>query len=127
MTSPASATPDPARPSAPADAALFDAVAAEHGVIYGSGLVSAYSTPDVNDLVSAAVATHRKRREAAIARLGARHVDAPPPAAGYQLPLAVDDPMDAATLAVSRIARWPGVPCSSRRPTARIAWRPSPP
>lgn len=39
----ASRTPDPARPEGP-DGALFDAIATEHGVIYGYGLVSAHST-----------------------------------------------------------------------------------
>jgi hypothetical protein len=88
------------RPAAAGDAALFDAVACEFGIIYGYGLVSAHSTPDVNDLVSNALAEHRERREAAIAMLTARSVAAPQPAAGYQLPMAVDNPTDAANLAL---------------------------
>ena len=105
MTSPSSepsSTPAPSsvRPEAPADAALFDAVAVEHGVIYGYGLVSAHSTPDANDLVSAAMAEHRERREAAIAALADRNVAAPLPAPGYRLPNEVDSPADAATLAL---------------------------
>jgi hypothetical protein len=95
----ASRTPDPARPEGP-DGALFDAIATEHGVIYGYGLVSAHSTPDVNDLVSAAMRTHREQREEGIARLTGRGAAAPLPAAGYQIPIDVDDPDDAATLAV---------------------------
>ncbi|BBY48286.1 hypothetical protein MARA_17540 [Mycolicibacterium arabiense] len=95
----ASRTPDPARPEGP-DGALFDAIATEHGVIYGYGLVSAHSTPDVNDLVSAAMRTHRKQREEGIARLTGRGAPAPLPAAGYQIPIDVDEPDDAATLAV---------------------------
>ena len=63
--------PSPSRPPAGPDAALFDAVANEHGVIYGYGLVSAHSTPDVNDLVSDAMAEHRQLREDAIARSSA--------------------------------------------------------
>jgi hypothetical protein len=90
----------PGRPSDPANGALFDAIATEHATIYGYGLVSAHSTPDVNDLVSAAMAEHRDRREAAIAMLEARSVDPPLPAAGYQLPIEVDNPTDAANLAV---------------------------
>ena len=39
-----------ARPAEAADGALFDAIATEHATIYGYGLVSAHSTPDVNDL-----------------------------------------------------------------------------
>jgi hypothetical protein len=89
-----------ARPAKAADGALFDAVATEHAIIYGYGLVSAHSTPDVNDLVSASMAEHRERREAAIAMLESRSIDAPLPAAGYQLPMEVDNPTDAASLAV---------------------------
>lgn len=101
MTSP-SPTPSPgvSRPSDAADAALFDAVAGEHGVIYGYGLVSAHSTADLNDLVSDALAGHRALREEAIARLTARHVQVPVPALGYQLPIEVDGATDAAKLAV---------------------------
>ena len=100
MTSPSS-TPTPStRPEPPADAALFDAVAAEHGIIYGYGLVSAHSTPDANDVVSDAMAEHRERREEAIARLEARSVTPPLPVPGYQLPIDVDSPGDAAKLAV---------------------------
>src|SRR5262245_37455160 len=90
----------PARPSDAADGALFDAIATEHATIYGYGLVSAHSTPDVNNLVSAAMAEHRDRREQAIAMLKARSIEPPLPAAGYRLPMEVDNPTDAANLAV---------------------------
>ena len=103
MTSPQptpSTTPNPDRPSDAGAAALFDAVAAEHAAIYGYGIVSAHSSPDENDLVSAAMAEHRERREAAIALLTGRSAKAPLPAAGYQLPIPVNNPNDAATLAV---------------------------
>lgn len=90
----------PGRPSDAANGALFDAIATEYATIYGYGLVSAHAAPDVNDLVSAAMAEHRDRREGAIALLKARSVDPPLPAAGYQLPMAVDNPTDAANLAV---------------------------
>jgi Domain of unknown function (DUF4439) len=101
VTSPtASPQPDPARPTDGPDAALFDAVANEHGVIYGYGLVSAHSTPDVNDLVADAMAGHRELREEAIARLRSRNAAVPLPAVGYQMPMKVDSPTDAAKLAV---------------------------
>ncbi|MCT7659420.1 ferritin-like domain-containing protein [Mycobacterium deserti] len=90
----------PARPSNPADGALFDALATEHATIYGYGIVSAHSTPEDNDLVSTAMAEHRERREATLTMLKARSVEAPLPAAGYQLPGDVDSPTDAAKLAV---------------------------
>ena len=90
----------PGRPSDAANGALFDAIATEHATIYGYGLVSAHSTPDVNELVSTVMAEHRERREGAIAILKARSIDPPLPAAGYQLPMEVDNPTDAANLAV---------------------------
>lgn len=97
MTSP---TPDPDRPEKADQAALFDAVAVEHAAIYGYGFVSAHSSPDENDLVSAALVEHRERREAAIAMLKSREAKAPLPAAGYQLPFPVSSPEDAAKLAI---------------------------
>jgi hypothetical protein len=90
----------PGRPSDGANGALFDAIATEQSTIYGYGLVSAHSTPDVNDLVSTAIAEHRNRREGAIAMLTARSVEPPLAAAGYQLPMEVDNPTDAANVAV---------------------------
>lgn len=95
-----STEPTPARPTDPADGALFDALATEHGIIYGYGLVSAHSTVEENDLVATAMAEHRARREAGIEMLNARSVTPPLPAAGYQLPSQVTDPTDAANLAV---------------------------
>lgn len=95
-----SAQPTPTRPPSPDAAALYDAIAVEHATIYGYGIVSAHTTPDVNDLVSDALLAHRAQREAAIAMLGTRSVPAPLPAAGYQLPTAVNDPVQAARLAV---------------------------
>jgi hypothetical protein len=91
---------EPTRPPNAADAALFDALAVEHATIYGYGIVSAHSTPEDNYLVSEAMAQHRERREATLAMLDGRKVEAPLPAAGYQLPLKVDTPTDAAKLAV---------------------------
>jgi uncharacterized protein DUF4439 len=101
VTSPdATSSPAPTRPSDAADAALFDAVTVAHGVIYGYGLVSAHATPDLNDLVSEALAEHREQREDGIARLTARHVTPPIPAVGYQMPFTVANPTDAEKLGV---------------------------
>lgn len=99
MTSPGPVTPT--RPSDAADGAFFDAIAAEHAAIYGYGIVSAHSIPEVNYLVADAMAEHRARREAAIAMLEERGAGAPLPAAGYSLPMEVDSPADAAELAVT--------------------------
>lgn len=99
MTSP-QPVPDPDRPDDAAQAALFDAVATEHGAIYGYGVVSAHSTPEDNALVAESMAQHRVRREEALAMLAERSVNPPLPAAGYEVPLEVADPGDAAELAV---------------------------
>lgn len=93
-------TPTTQRPDKPDDAALADAIAAEHATIYGYGFVSAHSTPDENTLVSASLREHRARREAAIEMLAARSVTPPVAAVGYQLPITVDNPSDAVTLAI---------------------------
>jgi hypothetical protein len=95
-----SAEPRPTRPSAPDAGAIYDALVTEHAAIYGYGIVSAHSTPDVNNLVSQALTQHRGQRETAIAMLTARSVTPPPAAAGYRLPIAVDDPDEAAALAI---------------------------
>ena len=56
--------------------------------------------PDDNELVSQAVAEHRDRREAAVALLNEQSVKVPLPAVGYQLPIVVNSPANAAKLAV---------------------------
>ena len=99
-SSSAEVTPDPDRPSEAGPGAWFDAVAAEHAAIYGYGLVSAHVMPDDNKLVSESVAEHRDRREAAVTLMTERSITVPMPAVGYQLPMAVDSPAAAATLAI---------------------------
>ena len=95
MTSPTgSGRPEPAD-----QAALYDAVAAEHAAIYGYGMVSAHSLPSRNGLVSDAMAQHRELRETALAMLAERNVEGPLPAAGYQLPMPVGSPRRNARLA----------------------------
>ncbi|MGV0605427.1 ferritin-like domain-containing protein [Mycolicibacterium sp. XJ1904] len=95
-----SAEPTPTRPSEAADGALYDAIATEHATIYGYGVVSARSAPDDNWLVSKAMAEHRERRETGLQMLEDRSIVGPLPAAGYQLPMEVKSPADAAKLAV---------------------------
>ena len=92
--------PDPDRPKDPGPAALFDALAAEHAAIYGYGLVSAHVMPDDNELVSESLAQHRDRRESVLALMNDRSLKAPMPAAGYQLPMVVNNATNAAKLAV---------------------------
>lgn len=88
------------RPAQPDHAALFEALATEHGVIYAYGNVSAYCAPESNALVSEALTQHRQRREAALAALASRDAATPLPASGYHLPQVVDSPDTAATLAI---------------------------
>jgi len=99
-STPSSPTPDPDRPADGGQAALYDAIVAEHAAIYGYGVVSAHSLPTRNYLVSAALAEHRERREQAVSLLTERSVTVPLPAIGYQLPMVVDSPTAAARLAV---------------------------
>ncbi|OAN39614.1 ferritin-like domain-containing protein [Mycolicibacterium iranicum] len=100
MTSPEPDTTMPSRPEDSAAGALFDAIATEHATIYGYGVVSAHSVPDVNYLVSSAIAEHRARREAAIELAQQQGISAALPAAGYQMPMEIDSPADATNLAV---------------------------
>jgi Domain of unknown function (DUF4439) len=82
------------------DTALCAALTTEHAVIYGYGIVSAHCQPDVNSLVSFALNQHRVRRDQVIAMLAGRSVSAPVAAAGYQLPMPVNNEADANRLAV---------------------------
>ncbi|CAN5203847.1 ferritin-like domain-containing protein [soil metagenome] len=111
MTSPQPTSPQPTspqptsssapdRPVEPAAAALYDALEAEHATIYGYGIVSAHSAPEDNWLVSLSIARHREQRESLITMLEAQSVTPPPAAPGYQLPHVVNDPTEAAALAV---------------------------
>ncbi len=91
---------EPSTAANPSDKALSAALANEHAVIYGYGIVSARCAPEVNTLVSAALAEHRARRDQAVTMLTGRSVTAPSAAAGYQLPMPVLTPTDAEKLAV---------------------------
>jgi hypothetical protein len=82
------------------NAALSDALANEHATVYGYGIVSAMSPASVNGLVAEALEQHRRRRDDVIAMLSARSATAPVAAPGYQLPMQVASPADAARLAL---------------------------
>jgi Domain of unknown function (DUF4439) len=91
---------EPSGANTPYDTALCAALATEHAVIYGYGIVSAHCQPDVNSLVSFGLNQHRQRRDQVITMLAGRSVSAPVAAAGYQLPMPVNNPTDANRLAV---------------------------
>ena len=90
---------EPSSGDTPADKALCAALANEHAVVYGYGVVSARCAPEVNALVSSALSQHRERRDQVISMLTGRSMAAPVAAAGYQLPMAVITPTDAEKLA----------------------------
>jgi len=71
------------RPASGPEAALSEALETEYGVVYGYGLVSAYSLPEFNGLVVTTIRQHRERRDRTIAILTSRGVAVPPAAAGY--------------------------------------------
>lgn len=83
----------------PYDNALCAALSNEHAVIYGYGIVSAHCAPAVSDMVTSALSQHRERRDQVIGMLAGRSVTAPVAAAGYQLPMPVNNQGDAARLA----------------------------
>jgi hypothetical protein len=78
---------------------LCVALATEHAVIYGYGIVSARAAPGLNDLIASTMDEHRQRRDQIIAMLAARSVTGPVAAAGYQLPMPVRNEADAVHLA----------------------------
>ena len=121
MTSPSTPPADPVRgPSDAADAALFDAIAAEHGVIYGYGLVSAHSTPDVNDLVSerdGASTASGARRPSRARRAQRRRRRCPRPAISCRSRSTTPPMPPSWRCGWRRTPRWRGGRCSSRRPT----------
>lgn len=112
-----------AEPVSGPEAALCDALATEYGVVYGYGLVSAYSLPEFNDLVVATIRQHRERRDRTIAILTGRSVEVPLAAAGYQAPIPVTTSNDALRLAVrmenDTATAWRAVVEQAREPADR--------
>ncbi|KAA0023286.1 ferritin-like domain-containing protein [Antrihabitans cavernicola] len=84
----------------PEQQALLDALAAENAAVYAYGIVGAFSNPDRGDMIAAASAAHRARRDATIDALSAASIVAPEPPAGYTVPFPVTDPTTAVQLAV---------------------------
>ncbi|WP_127782375.1 DUF4439 domain-containing protein [Rhodococcus sp. X156] len=80
--------------------ALADAVAAEHAAVFAYGVVDAHASPQRQAWVTAVSAAHRARRDATSEALRATGATPPHAAAGYTLPVAVNDPITAAELGV---------------------------
>lgn len=82
----------------PDDAALNEALAAEHAAIWGYGVVGAALGPG-DQAVAAALEAHRDVRDRVTTLLTDRGTQPVPPEGGYALPFPVLSPVDAAALA----------------------------
>jgi hypothetical protein len=82
------------------NAALAEALAAEHSAIWGYGVVGAALPPESQALAVASEVAHRDARDRVIALLTARGTDPVGAEGGYSLPFPVLSPTDAAALAV---------------------------
>jgi hypothetical protein len=82
------------------NAALAEALAAEHAAIWGYGVVGAALDANSQGLAEASEVGHRDVRDQLIALLTERDTEAVGAEGGYTLPFPVLSPTDAATLAV---------------------------
>jgi hypothetical protein len=82
------------------NAALGEALAAEHAAVWGYGVVGAALDVDARTAAAASETAHRDVRDQLVALLGTRDADAPGPEGGYALPFPVLSAVDAAALAV---------------------------
>jgi len=80
------------------DAALQDALAAEHVAIWGHGVMGAALPPGSRAEVSAGDQAHRDVRDRLSALLEGRDLDPVPTAAAYSLPFPVSTAVDVARL-----------------------------
>jgi hypothetical protein len=83
------------------DAALQDALAAEHTAVWGYGVVGAALAEDAREPVDSARAAHRDTRDQVTALLADHGVEPIPAQPGYTLPFPVLSAVDAAALAVT--------------------------
>lgn len=81
--------------------ALTVALAAENAAIFTYGVVAAYAAPSREQAISEYTAQHRALRTELEAALTAAKAPVPPAAAGYNLPIAVTDPVSALTVALA--------------------------
>jgi hypothetical protein len=82
------------------NAALGEALAAEHAAVWGYGVVGAALDEDSREAAIAAEAAHRDVRDQVTALLSSRNADAPGAEGAYALPFPVLSAVDAAALAV---------------------------
>jgi hypothetical protein len=82
------------------NAALQQALAAEHAAVWGYGVVGAALEPDAQALATSSETAHRDVRDRVVELLAARSADPVGAEGGYALPFPVLSPTDAAALAV---------------------------
>ncbi|MGY1812191.1 ferritin-like domain-containing protein [Blastococcus sp. SYSU D00820] len=82
------------------EAALQEALAAEHAAVWGYGVVGAALPPADRDAAVTAENAHRDVRDRVAGLLDGRGADPVATEAGYALPFPVLSPVDAAALAV---------------------------
>jgi hypothetical protein len=82
------------------NAALNDALTAEHTAVWGYGVVGAALDSSAQGTATAAETAHRDLRDRVLALLADRDVDAARAEGGYALPFPVLSAVDAAALAV---------------------------
>ncbi|MGY1713587.1 ferritin-like domain-containing protein [Geodermatophilus nigrescens] len=80
------------------DAALREALAAEHAAVWGYGVVGAALPPDARGPAVDGELAHRDLRDGLAALLEERDADPVPAEAGYELPFPVLSDVDAAAL-----------------------------
>jgi hypothetical protein len=83
------------------NAALGEALAAEHAAVWGYGVVGAALGPDAQPAAAASETAHRDLRDQVVLLLASRDADIVDAEGGYALPFPVLSEVDAATLAVT--------------------------
>jgi len=82
------------------NAALGEALAAEHAAVWGYGVVGAALGPEARPVAAASEAAHRDVRDQLVTLLADRNAEIPRAEGGYELPFPVLSAVDAAALAV---------------------------
>ena len=82
------------------NAALGEALAAEHAAVWGYGVVGTALGPEARPVAAASEAAHRDVRDQLVTLLAGRNAETPRAEGGYELPFPVLSEVDAAALAV---------------------------
>ncbi len=83
------------------NAALGEALAAEHAAVWGYGVVGAALGPDAQPAAAASETAHRDLRDQVVLLLASRDAEIVDAEGGYALPFPVLSEVDAAALAVT--------------------------